>query len=102
MTNPDNIKGQGFHTNPERIGKGRPKGSLNRATIARRWLEAKGAIAGVTVADELFLAQIKKAMTGDTAAFNAAFDSGMGKVTDKLESTGANGEPLAVKVTFGK
>lgn len=85
MTNPENLKGQGFHTNPERISGGRPKGSLNRSTIARRWLEAKGAIEGITVADEVFLAQIEKAKKGDTMAFNAVMDSAMGKLVEKSE-----------------
>lgn len=87
MPNPDNIKGQGFHTNPERIKPGRPKGSLNRSTIVRRWIEAAGSKPDVTVADEMVLAQIKQAMKGNTMAFNAIFDSGLGKVVDKSETT---------------
>jgi len=39
MPNPENLIGQGFHTNPERINRnGRPKGK-SLATIARKLLE---------------------------------------------------------------
>lgn len=38
MGNPDNIVGQGFHTNPERISGGRPKGSKNRKTLFRQFM----------------------------------------------------------------
>ena len=39
-------------------------------------------------------AQIKKAITGDTAAFNAVMDSGYGKLTDRQELTGKDGGPV--------
>lgn len=101
MANPDNIKGQGFHTNPERMNlKGRPKGALSRKTLLRKWLEVSGT--NGTVEDDVALALIKKALEGDVNAIKEVLDSTHGKVTDKLEQTGANGEPLAVKVTFGK
>lgn len=103
MTNPDNIKGQGFHTNPERIGKGRPKGLLNRATIIKRWLEAHtskdrdGNL--LTAADEVVLAAIEKGKRGDISAFKELFDSVYGKVPDKSEKK-IEGD-VKVKITFG-
>lgn len=85
MPKPENVAGKEWKPGQSGNPTGRAKGCLNRKTIARRWLEAAGKLDGTTVADELFLAQIKKAMGGDTMAFNAAFDSGMGKVVDKSE-----------------
>ena len=42
LPNPDNIKGQGFHTDPSRINKaGRPKGSRTLSSILKEMLEEK-------------------------------------------------------------
>lgn len=67
---------------------GRPKGSRNRSTIVRHWLEAKGKLEGLDVADELVLALIEKASQGDVNAFKELFDSGYGKLTDKTQLSG--------------
>jgi hypothetical protein len=72
---------------------GRPKGSKNRSTILRKWLEAKekiknpitGAEEQVTVEDAVILALISKARKGDVAAIREILDSNYGKLTDKLD-----------------
>ena len=71
--------------------KGRPKGSLDRATIVRYWLEVEQAVQNpLTGAPErldqasfIVLAQIKNARTGDLGAFKELMDSAYGKVVDK-------------------
>lgn len=67
---------------------GKPKGTRNRSTIVRRWLEAKGKLEGLNVADELVLALIEKASQGDVNAFKELFDSGYGKLTEKTQLSG--------------
>lgn len=63
---------------------GKPKGSLNRSTIVRRWLEARGT-EGETVADDLILAAIREAMDGSAPHLKELLDSAYGKLTDKQE-----------------
>lgn len=67
--------------------KGKPKGTRNRSTIIREWLEADATDGmGGNQADQLVRAQILKAGIGDTPAFHALFDGAFGKVTDKVET----------------
>lgn len=88
----DNLKpawGKGESGNPN----GRPKGSKNRATIAKYWLEieqkAKNPISGdeeqMSQEDLMTLAQIKKAREGDTAAYKALMDSCYGAPVQQIE-----------------
>jgi hypothetical protein len=71
---------------------GRPKGSKNRSTILRKWLETKekiknpitGAEEQVTVEDAVILALIGKARKGDVAAIREILDSNYGKLTDSF------------------
>lgn len=87
VANPENIEGQGFHTNPERINRsGRPKGSRNRATIVRELLEAKAAQGDGQVVDQLTQSLIQKAAEGDVRAYKELMDSAYGKVKDTVES----------------
>lgn len=81
MTNPENIAGQGFHTNPERISAGRQKGQKNRSTILREIL-ALNAKDGE--GEEYLIAQalIDKAKDGDVPAIKEFQDSMYGKITD--------------------
>lgn len=72
---------------------GRPKGSKNRSTIARQWLEVnqnlKNPITGVneTMSQEdlMTLALIKKARDGDVNAYKALMDSGYGAPVQQIE-----------------
>jgi hypothetical protein len=72
---------------------GRPKGTKNRSTIARQWLEVnqslKNPITGVneTMSQEdlMTLALIKKARDGDVGAYKALMDSGYGAPVQQIE-----------------
>ena len=76
---------------PSRNPKGRPKGSRDRATIVRYWLEVEqnvqNPLTGVTEKLDqtsfIVLAQIKNARAGDLCAFKELMDSAYGKVVDK-------------------
>jgi hypothetical protein len=92
MPKEDNLKpnwDKGESGNPN----GRPKGSKNRSTIARQWLEvnqsSKNPITGVneTMSQEdlITLALIKKARDGDVNAYKALMDSGYGAPIQQIE-----------------
>ena len=74
---------------------GRPKGSLNRSTIARKWLEVnqslKNPLTGenetMSQEDLMTLALIKKAREGDVTAYKALMDSGYGAPIQQVEQT---------------
>lgn len=100
MPNPQNIipPKKGEIRNP----KGRGKGTLNRSTIVKRWIEATEKttnpitkqIEDLSQADLMTLAMIKKARKGDVNAYKELMDSGFGKITDKTELTGKDGKDL--------
>jgi hypothetical protein len=90
----DGIKTRFSKENPP-PGKGRPEGVRNRSTILKKWLTAeldivnpitKGKQRG-TVEDEVMLALITKARTGDVPAIKEVLDTMYGKLTDKIEVT---------------
>ncbi|NCU72199.1 MAG: hypothetical protein EBY66_04165 [Candidatus Fonsibacter lacus] len=94
MNKEDNLKpawSKGESGNPA----GRPKGSKNRSTIARRWLEVnqslKNPITGenetMSQEDLMTLALIKKAREGDVNAYKALMDSGYGAPVQQIEQT---------------
>jgi hypothetical protein len=74
---------------------GRPKGSKNRSTIARKWLEVnqslKNPLTGenetMSQEDLMTLALIKKAREGDVNAYKALMDSGYGAPVQQIEQT---------------
>jgi hypothetical protein len=74
---------------------GRPKGSKNRSTIARQWLEVnqnlKNPLTGenetMSQEDLMTLALIKKARDGDVNAYKALMDSGYGAPVQQIEQT---------------
>jgi hypothetical protein len=74
---------------------GRPKGSKNRTTIARQWLEVnqslKNPLTGeqetMSQEDLMTLALIKKAREGDVSAYKALMDSGYGQPLQQIEQT---------------
>lgn len=94
MSKEDNLKpawSKGESGNPN----GRPKGSKNRSTIARKWLEVnqslKNPLTGesetMSQEDLMTLALIKKAREGDVTAYKALMDSGYGAPLQQIEQT---------------
>ena len=94
MKKEDNLKpawSKGESGNPN----GRPKGSKNRSTTARRWLEVnqslKNPLTGenetMSQEDLMTLALIKKAREGDVNAYKALMDSGYGAPVQQIEQT---------------
>lgn len=89
----DNLKPfeEGKSGNPN----GRPKGSRNRSTIARRWLEVNQKLKNPLTSEEetmsqedlMTLALIKKARDGDVNAYKALMDSGYGAPVQQIEQT---------------
>jgi len=75
--------------------KGRPKGSKNRSTIAKKWLQVeqdlKNPLTGdnevMSQEDLMTLALIKKARTGDATAYQKLLDSAYGAPVQQVEQT---------------
>jgi len=92
MAKEDNLKPfkKGESGNPN----GRPKGSKNRSTIAKYWMEViqdlKNPLTGdnekMSQEDLMTLALIKKARGGDVNAYKALMDSGYGAPVQQTES----------------
>ena len=86
MPNKENIEKHEFKKGESGNPNGRPKGSLNRSTIAKYWLEVnqnlKNPLTGenetMSQEDLMTLALIKKAREGDVNAYKALMDSGYG------------------------
>ena len=94
MSKKDNLKpawNKGESGNPN----GRPKGSKNRSTIARQWLEVNqtlknpltGEQAIMSQEDLMTLALIKKAREGDVHAYKALMDSGYGAPLQQIDQS---------------
>lgn len=89
---PDNQFKEGESGNPH----GRPKGSLNRSTIARKWLallektdnQITGEKQELSQEELMTLAQILKAKKGDTKAYTALMDSGYGQPKQQISTEG--------------
>ena len=93
MANEENLKKFSAEYQPEK--NGRPKGSRNRSTIAKHWLEVnqslKNPLTGIeeTMSQEdlMTLALIKKAREGDVNAYKALMDSGYGSPIQQIDQT---------------
>ena len=104
MANEENLKSwkPGESGNPN----GRPKGSLNRSTIARKWLQTKSKIMNpisneqesLTQEDIGTLALIKKVRQGDVAAYKALMDSSYGQPKETLDLNQIAEQPLFLDV----
>ena len=96
MAREDNLKH--FTSEYQPKNNGRPKGSKNRSTIARYWLEVqqslKNPLTGqnetMSQEDLMTLALIKKARAGDVNAYKALMDSGYGAPVQFIESENTN------------
>jgi len=96
MAREDNLKK--FTSEYQPKNNGRPKGSKNRSTIAKYWLEVnqklKNPITGdnetMSQEDLMTLALIKKAREGDVAAYKALMDSGYGAPVQQIEQQQTN------------
>jgi len=95
MPNKENIKKHEFNKGESGNPNGRPKGSRNRSTIARRWLEVNQKLKNPLTSEEetmsqedlMTLALIKKARDGDVNAYKALMDSGYGAPVQQIEQT---------------
>ena len=104
MPKEDNLKKFSSEYQPEK--NGRPKGSRNRSTIAKYWLEVnqnlKNPLTGdnevMSQEDLMTLALIKKAREGDVNAYKALMDSGYGAPLQQIEQTNIE-QPLFPDVT---
>ena len=75
--------------------KGRPKGSKNRSTIAKKWLQVEqdlknpltSEIETMSQEDLMTLALIKKARDGDATAYQKLLDSAYGAPVQQIEQT---------------
>jgi hypothetical protein len=93
MPNKENITKHEFNKGESGNPNGRPKGSKNRSTIARQWLEVnqnlKNPLTGenetMSQEDLMTLALIKKARDGDVNAYKALMDSGYGAPIQQIE-----------------
>lgn len=85
--NPQNFKGKGFHTNPERINKkGAPKKLPELDVLLADILgEEKD---GVTAASAILKALRKKAASGDVRAIEVMLDRAYGKAKQSLDISG--------------
>tara|TARA_S200002703_G_C3789012_1_gene243421 strand:- start:1428 stop:1769 length:342 start_codon:yes stop_codon:yes gene_type:complete len=89
MPNKENVKSHEFKKGESGNPKGRPKGSKNRSTIAKKWLEASqkkmniltGELEKLSFEDLMTLAQIQKAIEDkDVQSYKALMDSAFGGV----------------------
>jgi hypothetical protein len=93
MPKPENIEPHKFAEGVSGNPNGRPKGSRNRSTIARRWLEVeekiKNPISGqqeqLSQEDIATLALLKKARSGDVNAYKALMDSAYGSPNQQMD-----------------
>lgn len=72
---------------------GKPKGTKNRSTIVKKWLEVVQKVRNdlthkeeeLSVEDRMTLAQIQKAFEGDSTAYKLLMDSAYGQATNIVE-----------------
>ena len=90
--------------------KGRTKGTLNRSTLLKKWIEVHTKLKhpitkkeeSGTVADLITLALINKAIAGDIQAIKEINDTLYGKIPLVNELTGPEGKDLNLTFTVIK
>ena len=103
MAKEDNLKMFSSSYQPKK--NGRPKGSLNRATIAKRWLNTlenvknpmNGEMQFLTQEDIMTLSLVRKARNGDVQAYKALMDSAYGAPKDTIDVTQNEGFSIDFK-----
>tara|TARA_R110002012_G_scaffold314634_1_gene527565 strand:- start:1660 stop:1998 length:339 start_codon:yes stop_codon:yes gene_type:complete len=103
MAKEDNLKMFSSTYQPKK--NGRPKGSLNRATIAKRWLNTlenvknpmNGEMQFLTQEDIMTLSLVRKARNGDVQAYKALMDSAYGSPKDTIDVTQNEGFSIDFK-----
>ena len=91
----EHIKEHEFKKGQSGNPNGRPKGSKNRSTIAKKWLEVQESsenpvtneLEDMSQEDLMTLALIKKAREGDTQAYQKLMDSAYGAPLQQIEQT---------------
>jgi hypothetical protein len=94
MANEQNLKkpwAKGQSGNPN----GRPKGSKNRSTIAKKWLDTTktiknpitGEVEELTQEDIMTLAMIRKGINGSESAYDKVLSSAYGSPIQQIEQT---------------
>lgn len=86
------VKGQSGNPN------GRPRGTRNRSTLVKEWLEVEQSVVNpitkktevLSQSDIMTLALIAKARKGDVSAFKELMDSAFGKVQSTIDVTSGN------------
>ena len=83
---------------------GRPKGSLNRSTIAKKWLEVfsqeeleDGEVKWLSNEEAITLALIRKARNGDVNAYKALMDSAYGTAKDTVDINSTESKSIDFK-----
>ena len=107
MPNPENIEPHKFKKGESGNPAGKSKGTRNRSTIVRKWMEAieraKNTITGeveeLTQADIATLAMIKKARAGDVNAYRELMDSAFGKNPDVIIDESTKPKQLVIVTT---
>ena len=102
MAGYDNIKGKGFKKGQSGNPKGRPKGVPNTKTRLLRILElvqkkknpVNGKEENFSIAEQMDMAVIAKALKGDIAAYREIFDRLEGKANQQIDVTTA-GKPMS-------
>lgn len=102
MPNPENLEGQGFHTDPNRINKeGRPKGAKNLSTILKAMLEEDvevvidGKKERRQFQEVIIRKLLKKANDGEIRAITEIFDRVEGKAKQEVKV-----ESQIIKIRF--
>lgn len=109
MPNPENIEQHKFKPGESGNPNGRPKGSRNRSTLVREWLEVKqkeknpltGQVEELEQQDLITLALIKKAKKGDVQAYKELMDSAHGKIEQKTDITSKGQKLFQVNILDG-
>jgi len=109
MPNPENIEQHKFQPGESGNPSGRPKGSRNRSTLVREWLEVKqkeknpltGHVEELEQQDLITLALIKKAKKGDVQAYKELMDSAHGKIEQKTDITSKGQKLFQVNILDG-